>query len=77
MQYTSTLGPVRPASDEEAIRARLDRGDALQDALEEYCTARPLANVVAELGALNQILELPEIVYQAAFAPDLSGEGPY
>ena len=43
----------------------------------DYCTARPLANGVAELGALNRILELPEIVYQAAFAPDLSGEGPY
>jgi len=43
----------------------------------EHCAARPLANVRAELGALNQILELPEIVYQAAFAPDLSGEGPF
>ena len=71
------LGPVEPASDAEAIRARLGREDALQDALLEHCTARPQANVEAELGALNQILELPEIVYQAAFAPDMSVEGPY
>ena len=35
------------------------------------------ANGLAELGALNRILELPEIIYQAAFAPDMSGEGPY
>ena len=59
------------------IWARLDREAALQDALLYYCTAQPQANVEAELGALNQILDLPEIVYQAAFAPDLSGEGPY
>ena len=32
-------------------------------------------NLDRELPALGQILDLPEIVHQAAFAPDFSGEG--
>ena len=38
-------------------------------------TAAADRNLDMELSALGQILDLPEIVYQAAFAPDFSGEG--
>ena len=63
------------AQDERAAAQGRDfREQALAAALGDYLTA-PDRDLDREVEALGQILDLPEIVHQAAFAPDLSGEG--
>jgi hypothetical protein len=63
------------AQDERAAAQGRDfREQALAQALEDYLMAAD-RNLDREASALGQILDLPEIVHQAAFAPDLSGEG--
>ena len=73
-----TRGPTTntPGSaNEEARRARLHRERALSDALAAYSGVRSADTFPAELQTLEQIFNLPEIVYQAAFAPDFSEQG--
>ena len=59
----------------EAHRARLYRERALSDALAAYSRVLSADTFPAELQTLEQILNLPEIVYQDTFAPDFSEQG--
>ena len=54
--------------------AQEERERALAAALGDYLGV-PDRDLDREAAAFEQILDLPEIVYQAAFAPDFSGEG--
>ena len=54
--------------------AQDERELALAAALGDYLGV-PDRDIDREAAAFEQILDLPEIVYQAAFAPDFSGEG--
>ncbi len=57
-----------------AAQGRDFREQALAAALGDYLEV-PDRDLDREAAAFEQILDLPEIVHQAAFAPDLSGEG--
>lgn len=49
--------------------------DKLSDALGGYIIKHSSADAEREFAAIENIFDLPEIVYQAAFAPDFSDEG--
>ena len=51
-----------------------ERREALAAALGDYL-GDPNLDIDSEAASFEQILYLPEIAYQAAFAPDFSGEG--
>ena len=63
------------AQDERATaRGMRERREALAAARGEYL-GDPNLNIDREAAAFEQILYMPEIAYQAAFAPDFSVEG--
>jgi hypothetical protein len=49
--------------------------DKLSAALGDYIFNHSLEDAEREFAAIENIFDLPEIVYQAAFAPDFSDEG--